>query len=136
MHHQQLLQQQMKLQPPQQSQVQQLLHEQFMQQPIPDPNFGQSKHDISRDNLLDQVQMRRYINDLHLNSHSLRHLDPSMEHIIQANMGLNAAQGRQADLSDLLLQARHGNILPSEQLHFQQDQLKAQQLSLALLDSS
>jgi len=133
MHHQQLLHQQMKLQPQQQSQVQQLLHEQFMQQPIPDPNFGQSKHDISRDNLLDQVQMRRYINDLQLNSHSLRHLDPSMEHIIQANMGLNAAQGRQADLSDLLLQARHGNILPSEQqLHFQQDQLQAQQLSLAL----
>ncbi|KAL9331206.1 hypothetical protein ACSQ67_000816 [Phaseolus vulgaris] len=133
MHHQQLLHQQMKLQPQQQSQVQQLLHEQFMQQPIPDPNFGQSKHDISRDNLLDQVQMRRYINDLQLNSHSLRHLDPSMEHIIQANMGLNASQGRQADLSDLLLQARHGNILPSEQqLHFQQDQLQAQQLSLAL----
>ncbi|CAJ1788709.1 unnamed protein product [Sphenostylis stenocarpa] len=132
MHHQQLLQQ-MKHQPQQQSQVQQLLLEQFMQQQIPDPSFGQSKHDISRDNLLDQVQMRRYMHDLQQNSHSLRHLDPSMEQIIQANMGLNAAQGRQADLSDLLLQARHGNILPSEQhLHFQQDQLQAQQLSLAL----
>ncbi|KAL2320331.1 hypothetical protein Fmac_029300 [Flemingia macrophylla] len=133
MHHQQLLHQQMKLQPQQQSQVQQLLLEQFMHQQMPDPNFGQSKHDISRDNLLDQVQLRRYMQDLQQNSHSLRHLDPSMEQIIQANMGINAAQGRQADLSDLLLQARHGNLLPSEQqLHFQQDQLKAQQLSLAL----
>ncbi|TKY63035.1 PERQ amino acid-rich with GYF domain-containing protein [Spatholobus suberectus] len=133
MHHQQLLHQQMKLQPQQQSQVQQLLLEQFMHQQIPDPNFGQSKHDISRDNLLDQVQLRRYVHDLQQNSHSLRHLDPSMEQIIQANIGLNAAQGRQADLSDLLLQARHGNLLPSEQqLHFQQDQLQAQQISLAL----
>ncbi|KAK7336102.1 hypothetical protein VNO77_16633 [Canavalia gladiata] len=134
MHHQQLLHQQMKLQPQQQSQVQQLLLEQLMHQQIPDPNFGQSKHDISRDNLLDQVQLRRYLHDLQQqNSHSLRHLDPSVEQIIQANMGLNAVQGRQADLSDLLLQARHGNILPSEQqLHFQQDQLQAQQISLAL----
>nr|KYP42632.1 hypothetical protein KK1_035962 [Cajanus cajan] len=130
MHHQQLLHQQMKLQPQQQSQ--QLLLEQFMHQQMPDPNFGQSKHD-PRDNLLDQVQLRRYMHDLQQNSHSLRHHDPSMEQIIQANMGINAAQGRQADLSDLLLQARHGNLLPSEQqLHFQQDQLQAQQISLAL----
>lgn len=133
MHHQQLLHQQMKLQPQQQSQVQQLLLEQFMHQQIPDPNFGQSKHDISRDNLLDQVQLRRYVHELQQNSHSLRHHDPSIEQIIQANMGLNAAQGRQADLSELLLQARHGNLLPAEQqLHFQQDQLQAQQISLAL----
>lgn len=132
MHHQQLLHQQLKLQPQQQSQVQQLLLEQLMHQQI-DPNFGQSKHDLSRDNLLDQVQLRRYLHDLQQNSHSLGHLDPSMEQIIQANMGLNAVQGRQADLSDLLLQARHGNILPSEQqLRFQQDQLQAQQLSMAL----
>ncbi|KAJ1389789.1 GYF-like domain superfamily [Sesbania bispinosa] len=133
MHHQQLLHQQMKLQPQQQSQVQQLLLEQLMHQQISDPNFGQSKHDLSRDNLLDQVQLRRYLHDLQQNSHPLRHLDPSMEQIIQANMGLNAVQGRQADLSELLLQTRHGNILPSEQqLHFQQDQLQAQQLSMAL----
>ncbi|XP_057437547.1 uncharacterized protein LOC130729727 isoform X2 [Lotus japonicus] len=134
MHHQQQLLQQMKLQPQHQPQVQQLLLEQIMQQQqMSDANFGQSKHDLSRENLLDQVQLRRYLHDMQQNSHSLRNLDPSMEQIIQANMGLNAVQGRQADLSDLLLQARHGNILPSEQqLHFQQDQLQAQQLSAAL----
>ena len=132
MHHQQLLQQQMKLQPQQQAQVQQMLLEQLLHQQIPDPNFGQSKHDLSRDNLIDQLQLR-YLNDLQQNSHSLRHIDPSVEQIIQANMGLNAVQGRQADLSDLLLQARHGNILPPEQqVHFQQDQLQAQQMSMAL----
>ncbi|XP_045797266.1 uncharacterized protein LOC123891435 [Trifolium pratense] len=132
MHHQQLLHQQLKLQPQQQSQVQQLLLEQLMHQQISDPNFGQSKHDPTRDNLLDQVQLRRYLHDLQQNSHSLGHLDPSMEQFIQANIGLNAAQGRQADLSELLLQARHGNILPSEQQLRFQDQFQAQQLSLAL----
>ncbi|CAL0322967.1 unnamed protein product [Lupinus luteus] len=133
MHHQQLLHQQMKLQPQQQSQVQQLLFEQLMNQHIPDPNFGQSKHDLSMDNMFDQIQHRRYLHELQKNSHSLRHLDPSMEQIIQANMGLNAIQGRQPDLSDLLLKARQRSILPSEQqLHFQQDQLQAQQMSMAL----
>ncbi|KAI9083986.1 hypothetical protein K1719_033982 [Acacia pycnantha] len=131
MHQQQLLQQ-MKLQ--QQSQVQQLLLEQFMHQRIPDPNFRQSKLDLMRDDLFDQVQLRRQVlHDLQQNPHSLRHLDPSVEQIVQANIGLNAVQGRQSDLSDLLLQARQGNILPSEQqLHFQQEQLQAQQLSMAL----
>ncbi|MED6217957.1 hypothetical protein PIB30_022575 [Stylosanthes scabra] len=133
MHHQQLLQQQMKLQPQQQAQVQQMLLEQLLHQQIPDPNYGQSKHDLSRDNLMDQVQLRRFLNDMQQNSHSLRHMDPSVEQIIQANMGLNAVQGRQADLSELLLQARHGSMLPSEQqLHFQQDQIQAQQMSMAL----
>ncbi|XP_019437428.1 PREDICTED: uncharacterized protein LOC109343534 isoform X1 [Lupinus angustifolius] len=133
MHHQQLLQQQMNLHPHQQSQVQQLLLEQLMNQHNSDPNFWLSKHDISRDNLFDQGQLRGYLHDLQQNSHSLRQHDPSMEQIIKANMGLNAIQERQADLSALLLQARHGNILSSEQqLHFQQDQLKAQQMSMAL----
>lgn len=131
MHQQQLLQQ-MKLQ--QQSQAQQLLLEQFMHQQIPDPNFRQPKLDLIRDDLFDQVQLRRQVlHDLQQNPCSLRHLDPSMEQIIRANIGLNAVQERQSDLSDLLLQARHGNILPSEQqLHFQQEQLQAQQLSMAL----
>ncbi|CAI8612102.1 unnamed protein product [Vicia faba] len=134
-HHQQLLHQQLKLQPQQQSQAQ-LMHqdilEQLMNHQIPDPNFGQSKHDLSRDNLLDQVQLRRYLYDLQQNSHSSGHLDPPAEQYIQANMALNAGQGRQADLSELLLQARHGNILPSEHVRFQQEQVQAQQLSMAL----
>lgn len=131
MHQQQLLQQ-MKLQ--QQSQVQQLILEQFMHQQMPDPNFRQSKLDLMRDDLFDQVQLRRQVlHDLQQNPHSLRHLDPSVEQIIQANIGLNAVQGRQSDLSDLLLQARHGNIMPPEQqLHFQQEHLQAQQRSMAL----
>lgn len=134
MHQQQLLQQ-MKLQQQQQSQVQQLHLEQLMHQQMSDPNFGQSKLDLTRDYLFDQAQLRRQVlHDLQKNSHAVRHLDPSMEQIIQANIGLNAVQGRQADLSDLLFQARHGNVLPSEQqLHFQQEQLQAQQqLSMAL----
>ncbi|KAE9612498.1 putative GYF-like domain-containing protein [Lupinus albus] len=131
MHHQQLLHQQLKLQ--QQSQVQKLILEQYMHQQVSDPGYGRSKLDLNRDNQFDQVQLRRYLHDLQQNTHSLRPLDTSMEQIIHANIGLNAVQGRQADLSDLLLQARHGNILPSEQeLHFQQDPSPAQHISLTL----
>ncbi|XP_054801323.1 uncharacterized protein LOC129305311 isoform X2 [Prosopis cineraria] len=131
MHHQQLVQQ-MKLQLQQESQAKQLFLEQLRHPPMPDSNLGTSKVDLARDNLFDQVQLRKHIlHDLQKNSYS-RHLDPSMEQIIQANMA-HAVQGRQADLSDLLLQSRHGNILPSEQqLHFQQEQLRPQQFALAL----
>ncbi|KAI9120464.1 hypothetical protein K1719_007497 [Acacia pycnantha] len=130
MHHQQL--QQMKLQQQQESQAKQLYLEQLRHPLIPDSHLGQSKLDLARDNLYDQVQLRKHmLQDLQQNSYS-RHLDPSMEQIIQANMH-HAVQGRQADFSDLLLQSRHGNILPSEQqLHFQQEQLRAQQFALAL----
>ncbi|KAE9590178.1 hypothetical protein Lalb_Chr21g0316891 [Lupinus albus] len=122
----------MKLQQ-QQSQVQKFILEQYMHQQVSDPIFGMSKLDRNRDSLFDQVQLRRYLHELQQNPHSLRHLDPSMEQIIQANIGLNAVQERQADLSDLLLQARHRNILLSEQeRHFQQDPLPAQHISLAL----
>ncbi|XP_019427963.1 PREDICTED: uncharacterized protein LOC109336064 isoform X2 [Lupinus angustifolius] len=130
MHNQQLLHQKMKLQQ-QQSQAQKLILEQYMHQQVSDTNFGKSKLDLNRDNLFDRVQLRRYLHELQQNPHSLRHLDPSMEQIIQANIGLNAVQGRQADLSDFLVQAKHRNILPSEQeLHFQQDPWPQQHISL------
>ncbi|XP_028785382.1 uncharacterized protein LOC114741297 isoform X1 [Neltuma alba] len=131
MHHQQLLQQ-MELQQQQESQAKQLYLEQLRHPPIPDSNLGQSKLDLARENLFDQLQMRKHmLHDSQQNSYS-RHLDPSMEQIIQANMA-HAVQGRQADFSDLLMQSRHGNILPSEQqLHLQQEQVRAQQLAFAL----
>ncbi|CAL0317109.1 unnamed protein product [Lupinus luteus] len=131
MRHQQLLFQKLKLQ--QQSQVQKLILEQYMHEQVSDPSYGRSKLDLNRDKLFDQIQLRRYLHDLQQNTHSLRPLDPSIEQIIHANIGLNTVQGRQADLSDLLLQARHGNIFPSEQeLHFLQDPSHAQHISLAL----
>ncbi|KAK4603223.1 hypothetical protein RGQ29_011966 [Quercus rubra] len=113
----------------QQSQIQQFLHHQ-----IPQPGYGQSKVDPLRDNPFDRIQMRKHLlHELQLNSHSSRHLDPMLEQIIQAKVGQNAVQGRQADILDLMLQPKHGNTITLEQqLRLQQEQAQVQQLSMTL----
>ena len=113
----------------QQCQIQQLLHHQ-----ISHPGYGQSNVDPLRDNLFDQIQLKKHLlHELQLNSHSSRHLDPMLEKIIQAKVGQNAVQGRQADILDLVLQANHGNTIALEQqLRLQQEQSQVQQLSMAL----
>lgn len=113
----------------QQSQIKQFLHHQISQ-----PGYGQSKVDPLRDNPFDQIQMRKHLlHELQLNSHSSRHLDPMLEQIIQAKVGQNAVQGRQADILDLMLQPKHGNTIALEQqLRLQQEQAQVQQLSMTL----
>ncbi|KAK7835648.1 hypothetical protein CFP56_023278 [Quercus suber] len=80
------------------------------------------------------IQMRKHLlHELQLNSHSSRHLDPMLEQIIQAKVGQNAVQGRQADILDLMLQPKHGNTIALEQqLRLQQEQAQVQQLSMTL----
>ncbi|XP_075641821.1 uncharacterized protein LOC142613363 isoform X3 [Castanea sativa] len=113
----------------QQSQIQQFLHHQISQ-----PGYGQSKVDPLRDNPFDQIQMRKHLlHELQPNSHSLRHLDPMLEQIIQAKVGQNAVQGRQADILDLMLQPKHENTIALEQqFRLQQEQAQVQQLSMTL----
>ncbi|KAM4124565.1 hypothetical protein ACB094_01G240800 [Castanea mollissima] len=113
----------------QQSQIQQFLHHQISQ-----PGYGQSKVDPLRENPFDQIQMRKHLlHELQPNSHSLRHLDPMLEQIIQAKVGQNAVQGRQADILDLMLQPKHGNTIALEQqFRLQQEQAQVQQLSMTL----
>ncbi|XP_044465312.1 uncharacterized protein LOC123195586 isoform X2 [Mangifera indica] len=125
------------LQQQQQQHQQQLLLEQLLHSQMPDPGYGQLKVEPVRDNLLDQVQLRmQLLHELQQNSHA-RHLDPSLEQIIQAKIGQSALRGQPADLLDLRSQAKHANMLSSEQqLHFQQEQLRARQLSMALRQQS
>ncbi|XWS43986.1 hypothetical protein CRYUN_Cryun15aG0006000 [Craigia yunnanensis] len=135
-HHQMKLlqqQQQQHLQK-QHSQSQQLLLDQLLQHQMSDPGYGQRIFDAARENLLDQVQLRRHLlSELQQNSHASRHLDPSLEQIIQAKINQNALQEQQADFLDFMSQAKYGNMLPPEQqLHLQQEQLQVQQLSMAL----
>ncbi|WJZ99652.1 hypothetical protein VitviT2T_018076 [Vitis vinifera] len=60
---------------------------------------------------------------------SFRHLDLSLEQIIQAKIGQNAYRGRSNDLLELISQVKHGNASPSEQqLHFRQEQSHARPL--------
>ena len=131
-HHQMKLQQQQ--QQLQQSHIQQLLLEQLQHHHMSDPGFGQSKMDLMGDNMLDQALLRKsLLHELQQNSFASRHLDPSLEQIIQAKIGQNAHRGRPNDLLELISQVKHGNAFPSEQqLRFHQEQLHARQLSLAL----
>ncbi|XP_016668562.1 uncharacterized protein [Gossypium hirsutum] len=134
-HHQiKLLQeQQQHLQLPH-SQAQQLLLDQLLQHQIPDPGYGQQIFDAARDNIIDQVQLRRHLlAELQQNSHASRHLDSSLEQIIQAKINQGALQGQHAEFLDFMSQAKYGNMLPSEhQLRLKQEHLQAQQLSMAL----
>ncbi|CAL8142934.1 unnamed protein product [Prunus armeniaca] len=129
-HHlkQQLHHHQMKLQQQQQSQTQHLLLEQFLHQQMSDSGYGQWKIDATNGNPLDQLSLRKqFPNDLHPSHSSIQ--DPLLEQIIQANIG----RPGQTDFLDLVSQAKQGNMHPSElQLRFQQQELQAQQLSVAL----
>ncbi|ONI19986.1 hypothetical protein PRUPE_3G309100 [Prunus persica] len=129
-HHlkQQLHHHQMKLQQQQQSQTQHLLLEQFLHQQMSDSGYGQWKIDATNGNPLDQLSLRKqFPNDLHHSHSSIQ--DPLLEQIIQANIG----RPGQTDFLDLISQAKQGNMHPSElQLRFQQQELQAQQLSVAL----
>ncbi|XP_008231083.1 PREDICTED: uncharacterized protein LOC103330307 isoform X4 [Prunus mume] len=129
-HHlkQQLHHHQMKLQQQQQSQTQHLLLEQFLHQQMSDSGYGQWKIDATNGNPLDQLSLRKqFPNDLHPSHSSIQ--DPLLEQIIQANIG----RPGQTDFLDLISQAKQGNMHPSElQLRFQQQELQAQQLSVAL----
>ncbi|XP_022741972.1 uncharacterized protein LOC111293493 isoform X3 [Durio zibethinus] len=136
-HHQmKLLQQQRQQQHLQQqhSQAQQLLLDQLLQHQLSDPGYGQHILDAARDNVLDQVPLQRHLlSEMQQNSHASRHLDPSLEHIIQAKINQSALQGQHADFVDFMSQAKYGNMIPSEhQIRLQQKQLQVQQLSMAL----
>ncbi|PON61268.1 GYF domain containing protein [Parasponia andersonii] len=131
---QHLRHQQMQLQQMQQSQAQQLLLEQLLHQQMSDPGYRQLNVDPMGDNLFDQVQLRRHLlHELQPQSHSSGNLDPSLEQFIQANISQRAIGGQESGFLDTVAQERHGSILPLEQQHrFQQEELQAQQLSMAL----
>ena len=133
MHQQQLHHQQLKLHQMQQSQAQQLLLEQLLHHQMSDPSYRQLNVDPTGDNLFDQVQLRRHLHESQQKSHSLGNLDPSLEQFIQANISQRALGRQESGFLDLVAQAKHGSILPLEQQQrFQQEELQAQQLSMAL----
>ncbi|XP_039068224.1 putative mediator of RNA polymerase II transcription subunit 26 [Hibiscus syriacus] len=69
------------------SQSQQFLLDQLLLHQMSGPGYSQHVFDASRDNILDQVQLRRHIpSESQQNSHASRHLDSSLEQIIQAKI--------------------------------------------------
>ncbi|KAK8710318.1 hypothetical protein V6N13_145648 [Hibiscus sabdariffa] len=116
------------------SQSQQLHLVQLLQHQMSGPGYDQHVFNAARDNILDQAQLRRHIlSEPQQNSYASRHMDSSLENIIQAKINQGALQGQHAEFLDLMSQAKYGNMLPSEQqLLLQQEQLQVQQLSMAL----
>ncbi|KAJ6754497.1 GYF DOMAIN-CONTAINING PROTEIN [Salix purpurea] len=122
---QQLRQYQMKLQ-------QQQVLEHLLQHQVPNLGYGQEKGDPLRENLLEQFHYRTRLEaELQQNLHNSRHLDLSLEQIIQAKIAQNNLQAPQTGILDLLSQVKRGNTLPPDlQFCLQQEQMQAQKLSL------
>ncbi|PON51866.1 GYF domain containing protein [Parasponia andersonii] len=132
---QQFHQKQKLLQEQQQSHVQQLLLEQLLQSQMHDPSFGQPHLDAVRaNNVLDQVFLQQQL--LHQLQqqyhHPPRHVDPSLEQLIQAKFGQTQQQEHQRDLFDILSHAQHGQLKSLEHQMLQHELLQARQLSMGL----
>jgi PERQ amino acid-rich with GYF domain-containing protein len=127
---QQFHQQQKLLQEQQQSQVRQVLLEQLLRNQMHDPGLGQSHMDpIRAKSVLDQVLLERHLlHEMQQQSHHpSRHVDPSLEQLIQAKFSHMPQQDHQRDLFELLSRSQHGQMSLEQQL-LQQDQLQARQL--------
>ncbi|XP_048427681.1 uncharacterized protein LOC103935125 [Pyrus x bretschneideri] len=131
-HHQlqqQQFHQQQKLLQEQQSQVQLVLLEQLLRGQMHDPALRQPHVDpVRANNVLEQVLLeQRRLHELQQRSHHFpRHVDPSLEQLIQAKFGQSPPQGHQADFIDLLSRAQH------EQIQSLEDQMQARQLPVGM----
>ncbi|CAA2995109.1 uncharacterized protein LOC111375922 isoform X1 [Olea europaea subsp. europaea] len=124
-------QQQMLFKEQQQSQARQVLFEQLLQNPLRDSGRGQSPIDALRsDSALEQAILKQQIfNDMQQRGHfPPRHVDSSLEQLIQAKYGQMPHQGHPNDLSELLSSGNHRQIHPLDQL----EQLQGRSLPLGL----
>ncbi|CAL1358418.1 unnamed protein product [Linum trigynum] len=129
--HQMKLQQQRQQQ--QQQRQQQMVLERLLHHQMSNAGYGHMTADQLRDNnMFDEVQFRMQLPEAQHAHLSRQTNNPLLEQIIQAKLGHNALHEPPNDFLDLL--TNHGGNIPSsdEQLHFQKEQLQAQQLSLAL----
>ncbi|KAF8408451.1 hypothetical protein HHK36_007604 [Tetracentron sinense] len=129
---QQLHHHQLQLQQQQESQARQLLLEQLVNHQMNDPGFARVDP-VRANNMLDQVLLRQHLQLELQHAHPpRRHLDPSLEQLIQTKFGQGPQREHHNDLLELISRAKHRQMLPLEQqLLFQQEQLQARQLSMA-----
>ncbi|CAA0841482.1 GYF domain-containing protein [Striga hermonthica] len=130
---QQFHQQQMLLKEQHQSQARQVLFEQLLHSQMLESGRGQSRLETLRSGAAQAILKQQILNDLQQHSQFPRHLDPSLEQLIQAKFGQIPHQGHQNDMLELLSQGRLGEVHSLEQQIIQQDQLHGrQQLPLGL----
>ncbi|KAM7468791.1 hypothetical protein LguiB_016353 [Lonicera macranthoides] len=116
---QQLHQQQMLLKEQQQSQARQLLFEQLLQNQMHDHSGRMQSHvdaAARSSNALNQVLLKQHIlGELQQRTQQLpRHVDPTLEHLIQAKFGQTLHQGHQSDLLELMSRAKYDHMQSME----------------------
>ncbi|XP_062110755.1 uncharacterized protein LOC133822433 isoform X2 [Humulus lupulus] len=129
-HHKQKL-----LQEQQQSHARQLILEQLLHSQMHEAGFGQPHLDpVRANNVLDQVFLEQHLlNQLQQQSHHTpRHVDPSLEQLLQAKFGQTSQQEHQRYLYDALSRAQHEQRQSLEQQMLQQELLQARQMSMGL----
>lgn len=127
------------LQEQQQSHAQKVLLEQFLRAQMHDPGLGQPHVDHLRaNNVLDQVFVeQQLLHQLQQQSHHApRHVDPSLEQLMQARFGQTSQQDHPGDLSDVLSHAQLGQFQSLEHQIRQHELLQARQLSMGLRQRS
>ncbi|GER47334.1 GYF domain-containing protein [Striga asiatica] len=130
---QQFHQQQILLKEQHESQARQVLFEQLLHSQMLESGRGQSRLETLRSGAAQAILKQQILNDLQQHSQFPRHLDPSLEQLIQAKFGQIPHQGHPNDMLELLSRGRLGEVHSLEQQIIQQDQLHGrQQLPLGL----
>lgn len=133
---QQFHQQQKLFQEQLQSNVRQkVLLEQLLHSQMHDPGIGQPHADpVRANNVLDQVILEQHLlhQMQHRSQHPRRHVDPSLEQLIQAKYGQPSQQEHQRGLFEVLSHAQHGQLQSLEHQMLHHELLQARQLSMGL----
>nr|XP_043626853.1 protein ESSENTIAL FOR POTEXVIRUS ACCUMULATION 1-like [Erigeron canadensis] len=123
------LQQQMLLK--EQQSRQQMLLEQLVQNQMQDGRVRSRNDAVRSNNALDQILLKHQIlSEMQQRSqHQQRHVDPSIEHLIQAKYG---HQGHPDDILEMMVRAKHGQMSSLEHQMLQRDQFHGRQLPMGM----
>ncbi|KAJ9709916.1 hypothetical protein PVL29_001413 [Vitis rotundifolia] len=132
---QQFHQKQMLLQEQKQAQARQALLEQLMHGQMHDPGLRQFPMDpVRTNNGLDQVLLKQHIlHEIQQRSHHpSRHVDPSLDQLIQTKFAQTPQDEHQRDIFELISHAKQSQMRSLEHQISHQEQLRARQLSMGL----
>ncbi|KAG0446957.1 hypothetical protein HPP92_028597 [Vanilla planifolia] len=110
-----------------------MLLEHLLRQQLHDPAFGASQVDqLLGNSSLDQMFLRQQLlRELeHQPHHVQRHQDPTLEQLIQANLGYNHHREHRNDLLEAISQQKHRSALSMEEqmlFNLQKDKMQAMQ---------
>ncbi|GKB21580.1 GYF-like protein [Tanacetum coccineum] len=113
---------------------QQMMLEQLVQNQMLDGRGRSRNDDVRSNNALEEILLKQQI-FTELQHHAQlqqRHVDPSIEHLIQAKYGQIPHQGQSNELVELMARAKHGQMSSLEHQMLQREQLQGRQLPMDL----